>query len=90
MENMNKKLIQINTVCNGSTGTIMGHIQKSAINAGYETLSIYGRRKGYDNLPCVKYGNAFSFWIHVGLTTLFDMQGRGSYFATKRLVGRYF
>ena len=44
----NKKLIQINTVCNGSTGTIMGHIQKKAMMEGYDTLSLYGRRKGYD------------------------------------------
>lgn len=84
----NKKLVQINTVCSGSTGTIMGHIQQAAIEEGYETLSLYGRRKGYKNFPCAKYGNGISFWIHVALTTLFDAQGYGSFFETKRLVNR--
>ncbi len=84
----NKKLIQINTVCNGSTGTIMGHIQKKAIAEGYITLSLYGRRQGYKNLPCEKYGSGISFWLHVTLTTAFDAQGCGSYFYTKKLVER--
>lgn len=84
----NKKLIQINTVCNGSTGTIMGHIQKKAMMEGYDTLSLYGRRKGYANLPCEKYGSSISFWIHVALTTAFDVQGCGSYFYTRKLIDR--
>lgn len=84
----NKKLIQINTVCNGSTGTIMGHIQKTAIDEGYETLSFYGRRNGYEKMPCEKYGSSVSFWLHVVLTTAFDAQGYGSYFYTKKLVNR--
>ena len=84
----NRKLIQINTVCNGSTGAIMGHIQKKAMKEGYETLSLYGRRKGYEKMPCEKYGSGLSFWLHVALTTAFDAQGCGSYFYTKKLVGR--
>ncbi len=83
-----KKLIQINTVCNGSTGNIMGHIQKAAMECGYDTLSLYGRRKGYSFLPSEKYGNAFSFWIHVALTTVFDAQGYGSYFYTRKIIDR--
>ncbi len=84
----NKKpmLIQINTVCNGSTGKIMGDIQRKAILDGYKTLSIYGRRKGYKDLNCIKVGGFFSFWFHVFLTTLFDKQGSGSYFKTKKIV----
>lgn len=81
------KIIQINTVCNGSTGSIMGSIQRQAIEEGYDALSCYGRRSGYVDLPCIKFGNMISFWIHVGINTLFDLQGSGSYFATKRLVG---
>lgn len=81
-----KKLIQINTVCNGSTGKIMGDIQKKANLEGYYTLSIYGRRKGYKDLNCIKVGGFFSFWFHVGITTIFDLQGHGSYFKTKKIV----
>lgn len=80
------KLVQINTVCNGSTGRIMGDIQRVANSEGFETLSIYGRRKGYKDLRCKKVGGFFSFWFHVFLTTVFDMHGHGSYFKTKKIV----
>ena len=82
------KLVQINTVCNGSTGKIMGDIQRAANKEGFETISFYGRRKGYKDLKCEKIGGFFSFWYHVFLTTVFDMQGHGSYFKTKKLVKR--
>lgn len=83
-----KKLIQINTVCNASTGRIMYDIQKQAIANGYHTLSIVGRRKCFMDVPCVKYGNFFSFWWHVGITTLFDRHGYGSYFSTRKIINR--
>lgn len=82
------KLVQINTVCNGSTGRIMGDIQRKANEEGFETISFYGRRKGFKDLKCEKIGNPISFWIHVFITTLFDKQGHGSYFYTKKLVRR--
>ena len=82
------KLVQINTVCNGSTGKIMGDIQRVANQEGFETISFYGRRKGYKDLKCEKIGGFFSFWYHVFLTTVFDMHGHGSYFKTKKLVKR--
>lgn len=81
-----KRLVQINTVCNGSTGKIMRDIQRKANEEGYQTLSIYGRRKGYKDLECKKVGGFFSFWLHVGITTLCDLQGHGSYFKTKKIV----
>ena len=80
------KLVQINTVCNGSTGKIMGDIQRVANAEGFETLSIYGRRRGYKDLRCKKVGGFFSFWFHVFLTTVFDLHGHGSYFKTKKIV----
>lgn len=83
-----KKLIQINTVCNGSTGNIMYQIQKQAQDSGYETLSLYGRRKGFRDVSCAKYGHGVSFWIHVILTTAFDAHGLGSYFYTRSMVKR--
>ena len=69
------KYIQINTVCNGSTGKSMRENAKQAINDGYQVLCIYGRRKGYKDLRCIK------------LNTLFDCQGlHASYFCTKRII----
>ena len=60
-----KKLVQINTVCNGSTGNIMRQIQLAAEKNGFDATSFYGRRKGYRDLKCEKFGDFFSFWIHV-------------------------
>ena len=85
---MLKKLIQINTVCNTSTGKLMGDIQRTANASGYETLSIVGRRKVFQDIRCEKIGNGVSFWIHVIINTLFDRQGYGSYFTTKKIVQR--
>lgn len=83
-----KKLIQINTVCNTSTGKIMGAIQRKANEVGYSTVSFVGRRKVFKDVACEKFGNFVSFWIHVAITTLFDRQGFGSYFVTRKLVKR--
>lgn len=81
------KFVEINTVCDGSTGKIMGYTARKAQKDGYQTLCIYGRRKGYKDLKCIKVGGFFSFWWHVILTTIFDTQGHhGSYFKTKKMV----
>ena len=81
-----KRLVQINSVCNGSTGKIMGEIQRTANEYGYETLSIYGRRKPYKDLNCQNIGSNFSTLLHGGLTYLFNNHGMYSYFNTKKLI----
>ena len=83
-----KRLVQINSVCNGSTGKIMGEIQRRANEYGYETLSIYGRRKPFKDLNCKKNGSGISTILHGGLTLLFNNHGMYSYFNTKKLVRR--
>ena len=83
-----KKLVQINTVCNTSTGKLMGDVQRKADAMGYETLSIVGRRKVFKDVPCEKIGNLVSFWVHVAINTVFDRQGYGSYFVTRKIVKR--
>lgn len=85
---MRKKLVQINTVCNTSTGRIMHDIQKYAEEQGFETISFVGRRKVYKDVRCEKIGNGISFWIHVLINTVFDRQGYGSYFSTQKLIKR--
>lgn len=85
---MQKKLVQINTVCTGSIGRIMKEIQKRAELSGFQTISFVGRRKVYTEYPCEKFGNGISFWIHVIINTAFDKQGYGSYFDTRKLIKR--
>lgn len=83
---MSKKLVLINTVTNNSTGNIMHEIQRRAMELGYNTQAIIGRRKVYLDAPCIKFGNGVSFWIHVFLTTIFDRHGYGSKYHTARIV----
>lgn len=72
---LTKSLVEINTVVNNSTGRIMHDIQREADISGMETLAIVGRRHVYTDVPCVKFGNVLSFWIHVIWTTLTDRHG---------------
>lgn len=81
-----KKLVQINTVCNTSTGRIMGAIQREAMSRGYEAVSYVGRRMPFGDIPCVKFGSPVSFWLHVAQNTLFDRQGYSSFFQTRKLI----
>lgn len=80
------KLVQINTVCNGSTGNIMHSIQQAAHEDGFVTMSFVGRRSCYSDVPCMKFGNPISFWFHVMLNTITDRQGHGSLIQTRKLV----
>ena len=50
---MSKKLVQINIVCNGSTGRIMNQIQEEAQNQGWEAYSFYGRGNPAND-KCIK------------------------------------
>ena len=80
-----KKLIEINVVCNGSTGKIMCDIAKEANNNNIETYCFYGRGNPNKNVNCIKIGNTFSVYFHVLIARL-GFNGRGSYFSTKKLV----
>ncbi len=80
------KLIQINAVCNNSSGRIMHAIQEEALRRGWETLTIYGRRQGFSDVPSVRCGNGLGFWLHVALTTATDRNGEGSIAATRQML----
>lgn len=64
----------------------MGDIARGASEAGFDTMIIYGRRMPFDDLNCVKVGNSAFFWLHVALTTAFDLQGLGSILITRKIV----
>lgn len=80
------KVVGINVVCNGSTGKIMKEIQKKATSKGYETISLYGRRKGYNDLNSKKFGNNLSLLFHVFVTFIFNKHNHASFFQTKKMV----
>ncbi len=79
-----KKLVQINVVCNGSTGRIMCDIAKEA--SDFESFCFFGRGKPNKELNCIKIDNKLEVYFHVFLTRVFNKHGHGSYFATKRMI----
>lgn len=80
-----KKIVEINSVCNGSTGKIMCNISKEASKFNYETICFFGRGNSNKEINCKKFGNKLSFYFHVLIARL-GFNGRGSYFATKKMV----
>lgn len=82
---MKKKLVQINVVCNGSTGKIMNQIQAEAQKQEWDAYSFYGRGNPAND-KCIKIGNKLDVLWHVLITRLFDKHGHGSKRATKKLV----
>lgn len=82
---MNKKLVQINVTCNGSTGRIMQQIQQEAINQGWEAYSFFGRGNP-SNKFCYKIGNKLDVLFHVLITRLFNLHGHASKRATRKMI----
>jgi len=80
-----KKLVQINVVCNGSTGKIMHDLAVEAKKNGFETHCFFGRGEGYRDIDSVRISGNLFVYIHLFLARL-GFNGWGSYFSTKRLV----
>ncbi|MFI3307227.1 MAG: glycosyltransferase [Mycoplasmatota bacterium] len=81
-----KKIVLINSVCNGSTGKIMLSIHKLAKENNFKSYCIYGRRNGPYDETCIKLGNNFSFLSHVLFTFIFNNHGRYSKYHTKKMI----
>lgn len=82
---MNKRLVQINVTCNGSTGRIMEQIQRKAEDEGWEAYSFFGRGKP-SNGKCYKIGNKIGIIWDVFLTRVFDKHGHGNKIVTRKLI----
>lgn len=82
---MNKRLVQINVTCNGSTGRIMEQIQRKAEDEGWEAYSFFGRGKP-SNGKCYKIGNKIGIIWDVFLTRVFDKHGHGNKRVTRKLI----
>ena len=80
-----KKLVEINSVCNGSTGKIMCDIAKKVEEKGMEAYCFFGRGNSNDGANCIKIENKLTFLLHAFIAR-FGFNGHGSYFATKRMV----
>ncbi len=81
-----KKILQINVVCGvGSTGRIVQDIGEVIEANNMESYIAYGY--GSSALPnTIKIGTKLEYYVHNILSRVFCMQGRFSYFATKRFL----
>jgi len=82
---MSKKIVQINSVCYGSTGKIMCDIALKLQDEDFESYCFFGRGNPNDEVKCIKIGSRLSFYIHA-IIARFGFNGYGSYFSTKKLI----
>lgn len=80
------RILFINSVCNGSTGTICKNLYKAAEEAGHTCCIAYGRGDAPNGFNTIKIGNQFDVYLHVLKARLFDASGFGSKKATKDLI----
>lgn len=81
-----KKIALINSVCTGSTGKIMGDIQRRAKDSGYEVISFFGRGNGFSDLNCIKFNKKNSFYFNILYNFIFNKQGLQSKKETECLI----
>ena len=80
------KILFINSVCNGSTGTICKTLYKAAVEAGHECCIAYGRGEAPKGFKTIKIGNKLDIYLHILKARLFDASGFGSKHATKEFI----
>ena len=80
------RILFINSVCNGSTGTICKNLYKAAKEAGHECCIAYGRGKAPEGFNTIKIGNQLDTYLHVLKARLFDASGFGSKHSTKKFI----
>lgn len=80
------KVLEINSVSNGSTGHIVINISKELSKRGHECLFAFGRGNDVKGIKTYKIGNKFSILLHVLISRLFDKSGFGSIISTKKFL----
>ena len=83
------RLLQISADCNtGSVGRIMEGIGDAVMNRGAESYIAFGRDYRPSNSQVIKIGGKLNVYTHVIKARLFDCDGLGSKFVTKKFLGQ--
>lgn len=83
------KLLQINVTSNwGSTGKIAEQIGLCAMSCGWKSYIAYGRMMNPSKSQLIKIDTKLENYAHYTEQLLFDDEGLGSRFATKRLISK--
>ena len=82
-----KTLVQFNTVANlASTGRLTEDIGDVAMAEGWESYVVFGRDFKPSKSHLIMVGGKKDVYIHTLYSRLFDRQGFGSFFTTKKLL----
>lgn len=79
------KIVMVNTVATGSTGSLMMGLRDEAVRMGHRVLCAYGRGSAPDG-ESLRIGTQAGVLAHVAKTRFFDLHARGSKRATQRFV----
>lgn len=82
------RILQINSVCTGSTGRIAAGISRVLTEQGHDCLILYGRGAPAQDVSCERIESRAAFYAHVLLARLTDRQGFYSSSATRRMIRR--
>lgn len=80
------KIVQINTVPNGSTGTIMMNIHKYLLEKGHESYVVWGRGRKPKNKNEISLNNFIGTYYHALHTRITGKTGDKSRLSTKYLI----
>ena len=80
------RILFINSVCYGSTGSICKNLYRMAESKGHECCIAYGRGEAAEGFTCKRIGNNLDVYTHGILARINDMSGFGSVNATKSFV----
>ena len=80
-------LLQINiSANNGSTGKIAESIGELAIKNGWDSYIAYGGSHNSSQSKLIKIGSKIDIYTHYLLNRIFDGEGLGSIYSTKKLI----
>lgn len=80
------KILFINSVCDGSTGTICKNLYKEAEKNGHNCCIAYGRGIAPVGFKTIKIGNKLDMYIHILKSRIFDNSGFNSKNITKKFI----
>lgn len=82
------RYVQINSVSNGSTGSVMKQIEQRRLAAGDECWRMWGRGRAAENDHELKFGSRIGFYFDVIATRLDGRTGFHSCSTTRRLLAK--
>ena len=80
------KILQINSVCTGSTGRIAAGVSSVLQEQGHESLILYGRGGPANGVASERIESKLDFYAHVAYARFSDRQGFASTLATRRMI----